>query len=64
MPADARVDDLFHWQVLISGQASAVRAAALESGGHDVLPGASAAEALVRDRDGHALFVREARSSL
>jgi catechol 2,3-dioxygenase-like lactoylglutathione lyase family enzyme len=65
MPADVRIDDLFHWQVLLrAGQPSAVRAAAVSTGGRDVLPGAPAAEALVRDRDGHALFVREPRSSL
>ncbi|HEX2672211.1 MAG TPA: VOC family protein [Polyangiaceae bacterium] len=59
MPNDARVNDLFHWQIVISASDGAAFAnAALATGGQRVGQ-APAGEALVRDRDGHALFAHE-----
>jgi catechol 2,3-dioxygenase-like lactoylglutathione lyase family enzyme len=48
-----------HLVVLGATSTSAVRAAALATGGRSVAHGPSVNEVLVRDRDGHALFVRE-----
>jgi catechol 2,3-dioxygenase-like lactoylglutathione lyase family enzyme len=59
MPADVRANDLFHWQVVLDAtNTSSVRAAALATGGRSVVQALSPHEALVRDRDGHALFLR------
>jgi catechol 2,3-dioxygenase-like lactoylglutathione lyase family enzyme len=56
MPGDVRENDLFHWQIAVrSNDLSLLRAAAIQTGGRSVGP-AAASGALVRDRDGHALF--------
>jgi catechol 2,3-dioxygenase-like lactoylglutathione lyase family enzyme len=56
MPADVRPNDLFHWQIVVRTDDVGVRTAATRNGGHSA--GVSSTEALVRDRDGHALSVR------
>ena len=59
--SDARTNDLTHWQVDVeASKATAVWSAANASGGRGVTQTSSAHEALVRDRDGHALFVTDA----
>jgi catechol 2,3-dioxygenase-like lactoylglutathione lyase family enzyme len=59
-PADARANDLFHWQVVVHARdATAVAAAAGMSGGRRVSAAAGGDETFVRDRDGHALVARE-----
>ena len=60
-PSDARTSDLAHWRMdLAAPEAPAVWAAANASGGRGVAKAPSGREVLVRDRDGHALIVREA----
>ena len=57
-PSDARPNDLTHWQIDVEApQTSAVWSAANASGGRGVTQTSSTHEALVRDRDGHALLV-------
>jgi catechol 2,3-dioxygenase-like lactoylglutathione lyase family enzyme len=65
MPADVRANDLFHWQVVLeAASTTAFRAAAIAAGGRVVVHAPSLRQALVRDRDGHALLAREtARAS-
>jgi catechol 2,3-dioxygenase-like lactoylglutathione lyase family enzyme len=70
-PADARANDLVHWQTdLEVGDAEQASGAARAAGGAWISPGAVALDdpalgfargALVADPDGHALRVREAR---
>jgi catechol 2,3-dioxygenase-like lactoylglutathione lyase family enzyme len=61
MPADVRANDLVHWQIATeAGAVAPVVSAVLAQGGRRVGQGASGAESLVRDRDGHALLVRAA----
>ena len=61
MPVNVRANDLFHWQVVLGAtNTSAVRAAAIATGGRSVVQTPSLSEVHVRDRDGHALFVRGA----
>jgi catechol 2,3-dioxygenase-like lactoylglutathione lyase family enzyme len=56
-PSDARANDLTHWQIDVAApKPAAVWAAANASGGRGVTQTSSAHEALVRDRDGHALM--------
>ena len=60
-PSDARTNDLTHWQIDVeASKATAVWSAALDSGGRGVTQTSSAHQALVRDRDGHALLVADA----
>ena len=60
MPRDARANDLFHWQVVVSATASAaVNSAAAATGGSTVSQVVGGREALVRDRDGHALLIHD-----
>ena len=60
LPNDARVNDLFHWQLIVSASDSDVVAnAATATGGQRIGQAAGAGEAFIRDRDGHALFARE-----
>jgi catechol 2,3-dioxygenase-like lactoylglutathione lyase family enzyme len=57
MPSDVRANDLFHWQITArTDDVTAVSAAAMATGGRAVTQNAGR-EALVRDRDGHALLV-------
>jgi catechol 2,3-dioxygenase-like lactoylglutathione lyase family enzyme len=57
-PSDARSNDLLHWQIDVeASKTSAVWSAAGATGGRGVAQAAAGHEALVRDRDGHALFV-------
>jgi catechol 2,3-dioxygenase-like lactoylglutathione lyase family enzyme len=59
MPPDVRANDAFHWQVVAQAEdASAVAAAAIAVGGRRVSQSVATGEALLRDRDGHALLVR------
>lgn len=61
VPSDARTNDLTHWQIdLEASNTAAVWSAASASGGRGITQTGSAHEALVRDRDGHALFVADA----
>jgi catechol 2,3-dioxygenase-like lactoylglutathione lyase family enzyme len=61
MPPDVRANDLVHWQIVTEARAVApVVAAVVAAGGRRVGQGATGAESLVRDRDGHALLVRAA----
>jgi catechol 2,3-dioxygenase-like lactoylglutathione lyase family enzyme len=63
-PIDARTNDLTHWQIDVEGpKATAVWSAANASGGRGVTQTSFAHEALVRDRDGHALLVTDATSA-
>lgn len=63
MPPDVRANDLFHWQVTARTEdVAAVGAAARATGGRPVPPSAPG-EALVRDRDGHALLVSRTLTS-
>lgn len=58
---DARTNDLAHWQVdLLAPSADAVWSAAHAGGGRGVTRTSSGREALVRDRDGHALWATAA----
>jgi catechol 2,3-dioxygenase-like lactoylglutathione lyase family enzyme len=58
--SDARANDLTHWQIdLAVSKTAAVWSAANASGGHGVTQTTSGREALVRDRDGHALLATE-----
>jgi catechol 2,3-dioxygenase-like lactoylglutathione lyase family enzyme len=60
-PCDARANDIAHFQVVVRvSSTSAVRSATVQAGGSDVASDAETHEALVRDRDGHALWVHEA----
>src|SRR6185369_2569261 len=60
MPDDARLNDLFHWQIDVStSDSAAVASAAAATGGKRIGQAGQAGEAFVRDRDGHALFARE-----
>jgi len=60
MPSDVRPNDLFQWQIVASaGDGGAVRAAAAATGGRTISQLGSAGEALLRDRDGHALLVHD-----
>jgi catechol 2,3-dioxygenase-like lactoylglutathione lyase family enzyme len=62
-PSDARSNDLAHWQIDVeASETSAVWSAVNASGGRGVTRAAAGHEALVRDRDGHALFVIDASS--
>lgn len=59
-PTDARPNDLTHWQVDVETSSTpSVWSAASDSGGRAVSQVSLGREALVRDRDGHALFVTE-----
>jgi hypothetical protein len=59
MPRDARANDLFHWQVVVSATDSGmVNGAAAATGGQSIQV-AGGGEAFVRDRDGHALLVHD-----
>jgi catechol 2,3-dioxygenase-like lactoylglutathione lyase family enzyme len=61
--SDARTNDLTHWQIDVEApKTMAVWSAANASGGRGVTQTSSSREALVRDRDGHALLVAEATS--
>jgi catechol 2,3-dioxygenase-like lactoylglutathione lyase family enzyme len=58
--SDARANDLTHWQIdLAVFKTAAVWAAANASGGRGITQTTSGREALVRDRDGHALLAAE-----
>jgi catechol 2,3-dioxygenase-like lactoylglutathione lyase family enzyme len=60
LPSDARPNDIAHFQVVVrASNTNAVRSATVRGGGHDVALDAETRQALVRDRDGHALFVHE-----
>jgi len=60
-PSDTRANDIAHFQVVARvNSTSAVRRATVEAGGRDVSGDGATHEALVRDRDGHALWVHEA----
>jgi len=60
-PSDARPNDLTHWQIdLEATTAAAAWSAASAGGGRGVSQTGSGSEALVRDRDGHALLVSDA----
>lgn len=62
-PSDARANDLTHWQIDIeASDTRAIWSAAGSSGGRGVTQTVSGQEALVRDRNGHALFVTEVSS--
>lgn len=62
-PSDARPNDLTHWQIdLETPKTTAVWSAANDSGARGVTQTTSAHEALVRDRDGHALSVTDVPS--
>jgi len=62
LPRDARANDLWHWQVVLSaGDSGAVATSARLAGGHVVSQASLAREVLVRDPDGHALLARESR---
>jgi catechol 2,3-dioxygenase-like lactoylglutathione lyase family enzyme len=64
MPNDARANDLFHWQIVVSASDSrVVSSAATMTGGRTISPVAQAREAFVRDRDGHALRVHDSRGN-
>ena len=64
-PSDARPNDLTHWQVDVQATSiTAAWAAAKASGGRGVSQTPSRREALLRDRDGHALLVAEDAPSL
>lgn len=57
-PSDARADDLSHWQIDVEApDPEAVGSAVEAGGGRAVSRVRSRRELLVRDRDGHALFV-------
>lgn len=59
-PTDARANDIAQFQVVVrASSTSKVRGATVQAGGRDLAGSADTREALVRDRDGHALFVRE-----
>jgi catechol 2,3-dioxygenase-like lactoylglutathione lyase family enzyme len=59
-PDDTRANDLAHWQIDVTATSiGAVWSAVAESGGRGVGHTASPDEALVRDRDGHALSVSQ-----
>jgi len=63
-PNDARANDLSHWQIDVEASTlSGVSSAANSTGGRGLTPNSSANEALVRDRDGHALLVAGAGAS-
>lgn len=56
-PSDARANDLVHWQIdLAVTNTAAVWSAASASGGRSITQTTSGREALVHDRDGHALL--------
>jgi catechol 2,3-dioxygenase-like lactoylglutathione lyase family enzyme len=58
--SDARANDLTHWQIdLAVSKTAAVWSAANASGGRGITQTTSGREALVRDRDGHALLAAE-----
>ncbi len=60
-PSDARANDLSHWRIDVEASSTdAVGSAAGDSAGPSVSRDGSGRAALVRDRDGHALFVTEA----
>ncbi len=64
MPRDARPNDLFHWQVVVSARDSGlVSSAATATGGRSISRLAETREAFVRDRDGHALRVLDSGGS-
>jgi catechol 2,3-dioxygenase-like lactoylglutathione lyase family enzyme len=64
MPTDARANDLFHWQIVVSASdMREVGRAATMTGGRTIGPVARAREACVRDRDGHALRVHDSRGN-
>jgi len=64
MPRDARANDLFHWQVVVSATDSgAVSSAATATGGRAISQVAATRESFVRDRDGHALRVLDSREN-
>jgi catechol 2,3-dioxygenase-like lactoylglutathione lyase family enzyme len=59
-PSDARPNDLTHWQIdLAASKTAAAWLAAGASGGRGVTQTSSGREALVRDRDGHALAISD-----
>jgi catechol 2,3-dioxygenase-like lactoylglutathione lyase family enzyme len=59
-PSDPRSNDLAHWQIdLTASKIAAVWSAASASGGRGVTQTSSGREALVRDRDGHALSISD-----
>jgi catechol 2,3-dioxygenase-like lactoylglutathione lyase family enzyme len=60
-PPDARTNDLTHWQIDVEvSDAASVWSAANAAGGRGVTRTSSGREALVRDRDGHALWATAA----
>lgn len=60
MPPDARANDLFNCQIILSTSDSlALRNAAVASGGQGISRTAQVGEAVVRDRDGHTLRAHE-----
>lgn len=60
LPRDARANDLWHWQVVLSAADSvAVATSALSAGGRVVSQARAAHEVLVRDPDGHALLAHD-----
>jgi catechol 2,3-dioxygenase-like lactoylglutathione lyase family enzyme len=60
-PPDARPNDLAHFQIVVRAPSTrAVSAAATASGGRAVAEDPVTETALVRDRDGHALYVQQA----
>jgi catechol 2,3-dioxygenase-like lactoylglutathione lyase family enzyme len=62
-PNDARPNDLTHWQIDVEvTNVAAAWSAASASGGRGTTRTSSGREALVRDRDGHALWVSAAAS--
>ena len=59
-PSDARPEDLAHFQVVVrASSTNAIWNATAQAGGRDVALDPETHRALVRDRDGHALFVQE-----
>ena len=58
--ADARPNDLFHWQIVL--RTGSVAAATAAAAGAARVEHVSPQQALLRDRDGHALLVNEAPS--
>ena len=63
-PSDSRPNDLTHWQIHVeASKTTTVWSAANASGGHGITRTSSGRQALVRDRDGHALLVTETSAS-
>jgi|SRR6478736_481959 len=61
-PQDVRANDLIHWQILVdTSDTAAFVGAAAATGGRTVSQATLGPEALVRDRDGHALLAHDSR---